>query len=362
MSGQILTKNGLMLGDISFNKKITAIKKRTSKKLSSLPYIIPGFIDLHLHGGGGADVMQATNAIETIARVHAQHGTTSFLATTMTAPQKEIVQALEAIKAHPSSSAKVLGIHLEGPYISEKKLGAQSKAMRAIAIEEIKVLHKIFPLKVITLASELLRDTSIIKELNDMNIVVQLGHSDANYEEGRKALQAGAKSFTHLFNAMSSFHHRAPGLVGTALAHAQYAEIIPDLLHVHSGAIMAAMRAIPKLYFVSDATAATAMDDGAFQLGDQLVHKCAGGVRLADGTLAGSCITMSDAFRSALSLGLSISEASARCSLFPAELIGEKLRGQLAVKQYADFVVLEFSNKAKTDFKILEVYVEGKKI
>ena len=128
----------------------------------------------------------------------------------------------------------------------------------------------------------------IIESLCDAGYRIQIGHTSGSYDEGVQAMACGARGFTHLFNAMSGLHHREPGMVGAALAHAQYAEIIPDLIHVHPGAIRVALRAIPCLYCVTDSTAATGMPDGEYRLGSHTVYKCLGGVRLADGTLAGS--------------------------------------------------------------------------
>jgi N-acetylglucosamine-6-phosphate deacetylase len=195
----------------------------------------------------------------------------------------------------------------------------------------------------------------LISELKN-KMVVQIGHTNGTYEQGLMALNKGAKSFTHLYNAMSGFHHREPGMVGAALAHANFAELIPDLLHVHPGAIKAALRAIPNLYFVTDATSATGMPDGEFKLGQQIVHKCLGGVRLADGTLAGSALTMDQALRNLVSINISIEEASKRLSTVPADLIGIQDRGTLKINNFADIVVL------KSDLSILQVYVEGEKV
>jgi N-acetylglucosamine-6-phosphate deacetylase len=167
------------------------------------------------------------------------------------------------------------------------------------------------------------------------------------------ALNAGATGFTHLFNAMSAFHHREPGMAGAALAHAQRAEIIPDLLHVHPGAIHAALRAIPHLYCVTDSTSATGMPDGDYSLGRHTVTKCLGGVRLADGTLAGSTLTMDQALRNLVGLGLSVAEASRRTATIAAEHLGVTDRGQLAVGSFADVVALN------RDLQLTHVWVEG---
>ncbi|HSH90558.1 MAG TPA: N-acetylglucosamine-6-phosphate deacetylase, partial [Ramlibacter sp.] len=154
--------------------------------------------------------------------------------------------------------------------------------------------------------------------------------------------------------AMTPLHHRQPGMVGAALAHADYAEIIPDLLHVHPGALHVALRSIPHLYCVTDSTAATGMPDGDYQLGRQKVTKCLGGVRLADGTLAGSTLTMDEALRNLVdSLSLSLSEASLRVSTYAADYLGLDDRGRLSKGAWADVVILD------RDLKLQDVFVEG---
>jgi N-acetylglucosamine-6-phosphate deacetylase len=152
---------------------------------------------------------------------------------------------------------------------------------------------------------------------------------------------------------MPGLHHREPGMAGAALAHAQYAEIIPDLLHVHPGAIKVALRSIPKLFCVTDSTAAAGMPDGQYMLGRQVVHKCMGGVRLADGTLAGSTLTMDQALRNLVSIGLTIEDASRRVSTNAADYLGETRRGRLAPGCFADLVVLDRNLCLKA------VYIEG---
>jgi N-acetylglucosamine-6-phosphate deacetylase len=196
----------------------------------------------------------------------------------------------------------------------------------------------------------------VIRALSQAGIRVQIGHTTGSYEEGVAALACGASGFTHLFNAMSGFHHREPGMAGAALAHAEYAEIIPDLLHVHPGAIKAALRAIPRLYCVTDSTAATAMPDGEYMLGRMRVNKCMGGVRLADGTLAGSTLTMDQALRNLVTLGLSLADASNRVSTYAADYLGLPERGRLHPGCMADIVVLDRNLMLKA------VYIEGEVI
>lgn len=359
LTGNILTPTGWISGSIQFEQRIHAIcGTECDPQQNSQPYILPGFIDLHVHGGGGKDIMEGQGAAQIIARQHVQHGTTSLLATTMTAPMAEIENALHgvnnAMRQHDPSGARILGVHLEGPYINPHKLGAQPDCTQTATLADVQKLNAIAPIKLITVAPEVEGNLSLIRDLVQLGIKVQLGHTLGSYEDGVAALENGAAGFTHLFNAMSHLHHREPGMVGAALAHANYAEIIPDLLHVHPGAIKAALRAIPHLYCVTDSTAASGMPDGDYMLGRQQVHKCMSGVRLADGTLAGSALTMDQALRNLVHIGLDLADASRRVSTFAADYLGISERGRLQSQSYADLVVLD------RDLNLLGVYVEGK--
>ena len=344
-AGRIVALHGEAAGDEAWREGADAIW-------------LPGFIDLHVHGGGGADTMQAGSAIQTIARTHARHGTTALLATTMTAPRPEIEAALRALagacRTRGDGAARVLGVHLEGPYISPERLGAQPAYARPPSAGEILALHGLAPIRVVTLAPELPGALETIAALVAAGLRVQIGHSAAGYDQACAALQRGASGFTHLFNAMSGLHQRAPGVVGAALAHALHAELIPDLLHVHPGAMRAALRSIPGLYCVTDATAAAAMPDGAYPLGRHVVHKCGGGVRLADGTLAGSTLTMDQALRNLVDgVGLSLAQASQRVSTHAAAYLGIADRGLLRVGASADIVRLD------GQLRVRGVMVEG---
>jgi N-acetylglucosamine-6-phosphate deacetylase len=358
LQGNILTPDGWVLGDLVCDERVVRITGRAQDpSTNKAPYIVPGFIDLHVHGGGGRDVMEGGDAARVIARTHARHGTTSLLATTMTATDAEIDTALLAISTacvdRQSGGARVLGVHLEGPYLSPSRLGAQPDAVQVGTLSKVKRLLKLAPLRVITLAPEVEGHLALVQALCDLGLRVQLGHSAGRYEDGVAALAHGAAGFTHLFNAMSGLHHREPGIVGAALAHAAYAELIPDLLHVHPGAIQVALRAIPGLYCVTDSTSATGMPDGEYRLGSQWVHKCLGGVRLADGTLAGSTLTMDQALRNLVGLGLSLAEASQRVSTHAANYLGEHDRGRLKPGCFADVVVLD------RQLSLQAVFVEG---
>ncbi len=361
LQGNILTPAGWIAGSIDFAEKITSLTGDTvNPAMNQQHYILPGFVDLHVHGAGGKDTMDGGNAIEVIARMHARHGTTSMLATTMTAPTPDLELALQALggvcRQRRAGSARVLGVHLEGPYINPGKLGAQPDFALSGSLEQVQLFNAIAPIRLITVAPEMAGHLQLVRELTALGIRVQLGHTLGTYEDGVAALESGASSFTHLYNAMSRLDHRAPGMVGAALAHAQFAEIIPDLLHVHPGAIRAALRAIPNLYCVTDSTAASGMPDGKYMLGRQVVHKCLGGVRLADGTLAGSALTMDQALRNLVSIGLDIADASKRTSTYAADFLGLPERGRLQVSAYADMVVLDRA------LNLTAVYVEGEKI
>ncbi|MCC2954500.1 N-acetylglucosamine-6-phosphate deacetylase [Massilia sp. IC2-477] len=358
MKGNILTPGGWIHGELRHGAFIESVEgHEVDPSANGDDYILPGFIDVHVHGGAGRDMMEGGDAPHVIAALHAKHGTTSLLATTMTAPVDDIDRALGAIgaacKARGKGEARILGVHLEGPYINSGKLGAQPPFAREATLDEVMRFHAMAPMRLITVAPEIDGHMELVRAIADAGIRVQIGHTNGSYEVGVQALEHGAAGFTHLFNAMPGLHHRDPGMVGAALAHAEYAEIIPDLLHVHPGAIKTALRCIPKLFCVTDSTAAAGMPDGEYMLGRQTVHKCMGGVRLADGTLAGSTLTMDQALRNLVKIGLPLAEASRRVSLNAADYLGEAQRGRLAPGCHADFVVLDRELNIKT------VYIEG---
>ncbi len=367
LSGHILTPEGFVEGTLGFDSagRIGGLMgtpvPEEEARASSLPLILPGFIDLHVHGGGGRDVMDGGDAAAVIAWRHAAHGTTAFLATTMTAPMADLEAAFEGLRSvgaqPPRGAARILGVHLEGPYINPDRLGAQPDFARPVSLDELARLHALAPIRLVTLAPEVPGNMEAIGALIAAGYRVQIGHTAGSYDDGVQALERGAAGFTHLFNAMSGLHHRAPGMVGAALAHARYAEIIPDLLHVHPGAIRVALRAIACLYCVTDSTSATGMPDGDYQLGRQTVTKCLGGVRLADGTLAGSTLTMDQALRNLVhTLGLGLAESSRRVSTHAADYLGLADRGRLVAGAWGDVVVLD------RDLSLTGVYAQGERV
>lgn len=361
LDGAILLPHGFVLGRLHMHDGVIAgaegVPVTEDLALQHGNLIVPGFVDLHVHGGAGRDFMEGEDSSVAITAFHARHGTTALLATTVTSEPQELLRSVQAIQGcHQTlrpGGARVLGIHLEGPYISPDKLGAQPGHSRPFDQAELMRLHELVPVKLVSLAPEITGHLDAIKWLRGQHILVQIGHSNASYEQVKEAMDSGAAGFAHLFNAMTGLHHRSPGAVGAAFAHAEFAEIIPDLEHVHPGAILAARRAIPKLYGVTDATAATGMPDGTYRLGTHSVYKCLCSVRLANGTLAGSALTMDQALRNLVGLGISVQEAVQRLSTFPADFLGNTKLGRLAVNACADLVVLD----AKLEVK--RVYVSG---
>ena len=366
IAGYLLTPAGFVRGQmvVDADGRIASLQGQPVSEAevrdSRAPIVLPGFIDLHVHGGGGRDAMEGGDAMAHIAALHLRHGTTALLATTMTAPPDELATAMAALgpfcQTRPAGTARVLGVHLEGPFIHPDRLGAQPDFARPGSMAELLALHALAPIRLITLAPEVPGHLDWIAPLHAAGFVVQIGHSGGSYDEGVAALQAGATGFTHLFNAMSGLHHRAPGMVGAALAHARFAEVIPDLLHVHPGALKVALRAIPGLYCVTDSTAAAGMPDGDYRLGSQRVTKCLGGVRLADGTLAGSTLTMDQALRNLVGLGLTLDDASRRMSTHAADHLGLPDRGRLQPGAWADAVLLD------ADLQLQQVWVEGERM
>lgn len=364
LQGHVLTPQGFVAGTVEFGDdgRIARIEGQPldaeRARDGTQPIVLPGFIDLHVHGGGGHDIMEGGEAAVRVAELHARHGTTALLATTMTAPMADLETAFAGLKpacaGRSPRGARILGVHLEGPYINGGKLGAQPQYARAFSADELNRLNDMAPVRLITVAPEVPGHMDVVEALVKAGYKVQIGHTLGSYEEGVEALGRGAGGFTHLFNAMTGLHHREPGMVGAALAHARYSEIIPDLLHAHPGAIRVALRSIPCLYCVTDSTAAAGMPDGQYKLGRHSVTKCLGGVRLADGTLAGSTLTMDQALRNLVEqLGLDLPDASRRTSTHAADYLGVADRGRLAPGAWGDAVVLD------RDLQIKDVYVEG---
>jgi N-acetylglucosamine-6-phosphate deacetylase len=314
-------------------------------------WLVPGLIDLHMHGGGGHSVADSREAMEGAVAFHRRHGTTATLVSLMTAPVDDLCAQLswaaELVRRGPAPTGHVLGSHLEGPFLSPQRSGAQNPA-HMIAPDQM-VLDRLLAaadggLRMVTLAPELDGAVALIGPLRRQGVIVAMGHSNASYEQAHAAIRAGANHATHLFNAMPSLHHRAPGLVGAALEAGIPCELINDGLHVHPAVVGLVARMIACPVLVTDAIDASGVGDGTFVLGGQEVRVHEGEARLTSTeSLAGSTLTMSEALRRAVhDSGLSIEQASAAASANPARVLGlETHIGSIAPGRRADLVVLD---------------------
>ncbi|MDW8018139.1 MAG: N-acetylglucosamine-6-phosphate deacetylase [Thermus sp.] len=353
LTGRILGPGGFLRGRLFFSERIEALEEAPVEG----PYILPGFLDLHVHGGGGFEVMAGPEGVEGTLRFHLRHGTTGLLATTLTAPLPELERALKGIAqamAGPWGEA-LLGVHLEGPFLSPERLGAQPPFPLPPDPGVAQALLALAPVRVLTLAPELPGALGLVRLLAQRGVRVQLGHTGAGYAEALAALEAGAMGFTHLYNAMTPLHHREPGTVGLALERGRWAELIPDGLHVHPAALRLALKAIPGLYFVSDAVAAAGMPDGPYPLGAHRVEKRGEGVWLGEG-LAGSTLTLDRALRNLVAWGVPLEEAARRLSALPARYLGLADRGEIAPGKRADLVVLD------EGLRVQAVYLGGRRV
>jgi N-acetylglucosamine-6-phosphate deacetylase len=349
-TGYVLTPSGWVRGHIVCGDgRIERIEGEPVSVTadSELPYLLPGFVDLHVHGAQGVDFSGGVDAIRQFTRFHAASGTVAMAPTTSTSTVEVIERSLadiETVRLSPRpDEPTVLGAHLEGPFINPGKLGAQRDITRkgdaALALRWAGICR----LVVATVAPEIPGGIEVIEALTARGCRVQVGHSLATFEETAAGFARGLTGFTHLFNGMSGLDHRKPGVAAYALAKGRYAELICDLNHVHPALVLAAYRAIPRLYAITDATTAAGCPDGHYDFGgDHPIVKKGLTIMLADGSsLAGSAITMLDAFRNLVSLGLSVAEASDLCATRQAEYLCLNDFGRLVPGSSASFVVLD---------------------
>ncbi|WP_044022348.1 N-acetylglucosamine-6-phosphate deacetylase [Bacillus sp. SG-1] len=316
---------------------------------------IPGFIDVHIHGVNGADVMDATPAaLHTMAQTLPNEGTTCFLATTITQSRIEIEKALANAgdfilnKQHPGK-AEVAGIHLEGPFVNKKRAGAQpSQHIVDPDIELFKEWQSLSKgtIKLVTLAPELAGGLELITSLKEMGVIASIGHSDATFEQVQEAVQAGAIHVTHLFNGMRGLHHREPGIVGAAfLLDELKAEIIADGIHVRPEVIRLAykQKGSQGVILITDSMRAKCLKNGHYDLGGQKVTVKDGRAVLSDGTLAGSILKMSSAIKNMLHYTeCSLPEVIEMVSVNPAKQLAlYERKGSLSKGKDADIVILD---------------------
>jgi N-acetylglucosamine-6-phosphate deacetylase len=327
--------------------------------------ILPGFIDIHIHGGNGYSVMDGTyEALAGISSFHAQHGTTSFLATTTTDSNERIVHALKCVSDSMKMElpgADIIGIHLEGPFINEVRSGAQDKAeIRPPSIKEISEFLQASndQIKLVTMAPEVKNGFEAVKYFHDNGVTVSIGHSDATFQQVKEALNKGASHTTHHFNGMRPIHHREPGVAGAGLILSDItSEIITDGVHVHPMMVklLFETKGVWNICAITDAVSCAGLPDGDY--GDVFVTN--GEVYLSDGSsLAGSTLTMIKALKNVLEFtGYTIEDVLPSFTLVPARQAGvEAQKGSIEIGKNADLLIVD------EELTIFSTYVKGKEV
>ncbi len=361
LRGRVVTPEGVVAGVLRFGATVESVRAE-----AGVPdrVLLPGFVDAHVHGGGGGDAMDGAAGIAALARLHLRHGTTTLLPTTVTRPWPEVLAALRAIEAARREGVRggalVAGAHLEGPFISPRRLGAQPPFPIPPEPARVREALAAGAPRVVTLAPELEGAEDAAVAFARAGTRVSLGHSAASCEAAERVLSAvraagGVCGGTHLFNAMGGVEGRAPGLAGALLGspHA-HAELILDGHHVHDAAFRLAHAALGRrLLLVTDAIRAAGLPEGDSELGGHPVTVRGGAARLADGTLAGSVLTLDAALRRLVGLGVGLAEAARLCSGNAAAYLGLPDRGALRPGLRADVVVLDGG------LRVVEVWVGG---
>ena len=347
--------------------KITAIEDAPDAAETNDAVLLPGFIDIHIHGGAGRAVMEGTtDALRAIGRHLARHGVTGYLATTVTASREETVKVLQAVTewmASPENGrdgAAVLGCHLEGPYINPKRKGAQPEQF--ILPPDIADFERWAgpfrdAIKIVTLAPEMPGALDLTRHLASQGIIVSIGHTDATYDEVSVAIDMGAKHVTHCYNAMTQLGSREPGVVGAALSRDLTAELIWDNVHVHPASCRALIEAktASLVILISDGIPGAGMLDGyEFTLGGLPISVRDGTARLPDGTLAGSRLTLDAAFRNASEYGLN--SLASMLTHNAARALRLQKKGMIALEYAADFVLLDSGGFVR------QTWVGGRKV
>jgi len=330
-------------------------------------YLTPGFIDIHIHGSNGSDVMDAReDSLENISAFLAGNGTTSWLATTMTQTIPRIQNALHTVSEYMQEKshkgAQILGAHMEGPFINPLAKGAHVE--ECIIPPDRKTFEEITAetpdiVRLMTLAPEREGALEFADYLKDRGIVVSIGHTRAAYDQCVCAMQHGITHICHFYNAMTPLNHREPGVVGAVLDNdSATIELIADLIHIHPAALRLAVRVKgpDRTVLITDAMSAAGLKDGNYELGGLPVHVQDGAARLKDGTLAGSVLTQNRALCNMVKIGIPSEDVIAMLTETPAREIGvDGYKGKLRKGYDADINVLD------EDFRVRETFVKGKK-
>jgi len=342
-------------------EELSADRKQTDEiiEFPESYQLIPGLIDIHIHGANNADVMDGTfKALEIMAQTLPKEGTTSFLATTMTQGEQEIEAALKNAADYiknqtDSSAAEVLGIHLEGPFIAAARAGAQPlQAIKKPNAALFKKWQSIAgnQIKLVTLAPEEEGGLELAAYLKETGVIASMGHTDALYEEVLKGIEAGVSHVTHLYNGMRGLHHRDPGVAGASLLHKElFVEMIVDGIHIHPKIVQLTFQQKGKegIILITDSMRAKWMADGISSLGGQKVIVQDGKALLENGALAGSTLKMEEGIRNMMQFtGCSLEDAIYMGSYNPAKQLGilDK-KGSIKKGKDADLVVLNKENE-----------------
>lgn len=366
LAGRILTPHGWQDGHLRFSDVVLEVEPGNAPDR----YVLPGFVDVHVHGGGGGDTMDGAQGVRTLAQFHAQHGTTTILPTTITNSWEAVMHALRGVASVLQAGgvpggADVPGAHLEGPFIHPDRLGAQPRATLNPTPERVKELLDLHVVRIVTLAPDVPGALDAARAFLQAGVRVTLGHTPASYEVTRAflcalSLERGTVPVagTHLFNAMTGLSSREPGVVGALLTQGDaYAEVILDLHHVHPAAFQVARASLQeRLMLVTDAMRATGLEHGESELGGQTVTVRDGQARLPDGNLAGSVLTMDQAVRNAVTCGVPLEDAAGHASAIPARYLGLDDRGVFHPGTRADVVILD------AKLHVQEVWVKGERI
>lgn len=368
-NGTIILKDGLLKQNILINDDIIEgfsidIPEDYEVVDANGAYVAPGFVDVHTHGRNAFDTMNGTyEAIDTISVNCMKTGVTSVLPTTMTqsiALTKQAIQNCADYMGH-ENGAKVVGVHMEGPFIEVKKKGAQpGEYVLAPSIEKFEemVNGNHHAIAMLSLAPEIEGMPALIHHLRKLGITVSMGHTNANYEQAKAGFREGINHATHTYNAMNGFTHREPGAVGAIFdSDDVYGELILDGIHVHFAAAKTLIKekGIGKVCLITDSMEASGLDEGKYQLGGQDVYVKNGEARLIDGTLAGSVLKMNMAVKNAYQqLHLPIYEAVRMASYNPAMSINHPEIGEIAPNKKADLLFIN------DDIDILKVFIDGK--
>lgn len=331
-------------------------------------FLLPGFIDIHIHGANGFDMMDSSQqAVEEIAKFLVTEGVTSFLATTMTQSIEHIEAALVNLKNYQDhvQGAQLLGAHVEVPFLSVKRAGAQPvEFMQPPSISHLEQWNNLSGglIKIMTIAPELENGIDFVKKLRDCKIIASMGHTDATMDEVEVAVEAGVTQATHLFNQMRPFHHREPGVVGAALQDDQlFVELIVDFIHSHPKAVnlVYKVKGAKKIILITDAMRAKGLPDGEFDLGGQTVYVTKDGARLKDGSLAGSVLTMEQAVKNMKAVtNCSLEEIVAMSSANAAQQLHATTKGRIAVGYDADFTMVDHDLTVQKTIRHAQVVYE----